>query len=245
MHGKKTWTESHAAMLVSSTLVDGCWWILRSNISLADGSENTPTTLEVPNGKLGGTTTWAKAEYDRLAPRFSCYPNPATLKIIEGLLDWFTGEMLQTTPIFDGYKKPWKTRSFLGEVGRRRSPKMGKDILLFPALPGMAHLINWTVSLGESFLSFFSVQFEKHLVSIPNYVILISYHISKIQLIFDPSCSCFFWGVVWSHQLPIPASQVGNRVLSGEGLSGGQQGTWSFWVVDSEACGFRTTFGRR
>jgi len=24
MHGKKTWTESHAAMLVSSTLVDGC-----------------------------------------------------------------------------------------------------------------------------------------------------------------------------------------------------------------------------
>jgi hypothetical protein len=114
----------------------------------------------VPNGKLGGTTTWAKAEYDRLAPRFACYPNPATLKIIEALLDWFTGEMLQTTPIFDGYKKPWKTRSFLGEVGRRRSPKMGKDILLFPALPGMAHLINWTVSLGESFLSFFSVQFE-------------------------------------------------------------------------------------
>ena len=157
---EKTWTESHAAMLVLSTLVDGCWWILRSNIALADGSENTPTTLEVPNGKLGGTTTWAKAEYDRLAPRFACYPNPATLKIIEALLDWFTGEMLQTTPIFDGYKKPWKTRSFLGEVGRRRSPKMGKDILLFPALPGMAHLINWTVSLGESFLSFFSVQFE-------------------------------------------------------------------------------------
>ena len=85
----------------------------------------------------------------------------------------------------------------------------------------------------ESFLSFFSVQFE----NVSNFNSKL-HLISKIQLIFDPSCSCF------SHQLPIPTtSQVGNRVLSGEGLSGGQQGTWSFWWSTLKRAAFAPHLG--
>jgi hypothetical protein len=52
-------------------------------------------------GKLGGTTTWAKAEYDRLSPRFSCYPNPATLK--DCWIDLHKGISVAENPyIFDG-----------------------------------------------------------------------------------------------------------------------------------------------
>ena len=52
-------------------------------------------------GKLGGTTTWAKAEYDRLSPRFSCYPNPATLK--DCWIDLHRGISVAENPyIFDG-----------------------------------------------------------------------------------------------------------------------------------------------